>query len=59
MSSSLGQIPTFSCQQLVMKLIVMDDRLWMKNHLVSNNNGNIVHLEYLIYKKKESQIISH
>jgi hypothetical protein len=47
MRLSLGQNPTFSCQQLVMKLIVMDDQLWMKNHLVSNNNNNIVYLESL------------
>ena len=36
--------PTFSCQKLVMKYL-----LWMKNHLVSDSNGNIVSLISHIY----------
>ena len=44
MSSFIGQNPTFFSQQLVMKYYHEMIETWMKNHLVSDNNYNIVNL---------------
>ena len=38
MSSSSGRNPTFSCQQLVMEILLWMIKIWMKNHLVSDCN---------------------
>ena len=40
MSSSIGQNPTFSCDEVLLWMI----EIWMKNHLVSDSNRNIVNL---------------
>ena len=44
MSSYVGQNPTFSCQQLVINILSWMIKIWMKHHLVSVSNCNIVNL---------------
>ena len=44
MSSSIGQNPSFSCPQLLMKILSWTIEIWMRNHLVSDTDCSIVNL---------------
>jgi hypothetical protein len=57
MSSSIGQTPTFSCQQLVMKVLSWKIEILMKHDWVRDINCNIVNLQSPKKNYKEWQIM--
>jgi len=60
LSSSVGQNPTFSCQQLVMNYLSWMIEIWMKIYFVSDYNCNTESTNpQMFYKDQQKMLVEH